>query len=150
MNKLQTAETRLPRIEASEVYFIKLGRGGKWEEECLRDGILRFGYDEASHKDCEADNWDAVFEHYLNHRGDKRTARSDTNQIETFYTAPETALFITFWGGRLYWCRAANGVEIRPNADHGTHIRQTVDGWRSESIGANLPYPPATVEAARE
>jgi hypothetical protein len=49
-----------PGIDATEVYFIKLGRGGQWEEECLREGILRFGYDETSHADCEAGNWDAV------------------------------------------------------------------------------------------
>jgi hypothetical protein len=81
------------RIEATEVYFIKLGRGGKWEEECLRDGILRFGYDEASHEDCEAGNWDAVYQYYLKYRrNNKGTARSDTTQIKIFYTAPSSAI----------------------------------------------------------
>src|SRR6476660_2978218 len=70
------------KVDATEVYFIKLGRGGRWEEECLRDGILRFGYDDASHKDCEAGNWDAVHQYYLKHRdNNKGTASSDTTLL---------------------------------------------------------------------
>ena len=29
---------------ASQAYFIKLGRAGEWEAECLRDGIIRLGF----------------------------------------------------------------------------------------------------------
>jgi hypothetical protein len=31
-------------VTASHLYYIKLGRGGDWEAESLRDGVLRFGY----------------------------------------------------------------------------------------------------------
>jgi len=124
------------KVDATEVYFIKLGRGGRWEEECLRDGILRFGYDEASHKDCEAGNWDAVHQYYLKHRdNNKGTASSDTTQVRIFYTAPASAIFITFHGGRLHWCRAKPGVTLR-DGERGRHIRHAVDGWHSESAGA--------------
>jgi hypothetical protein len=36
-------------VTASHLYCIKLGRGGDWEAESLRDGVLRFGYREAPH-----------------------------------------------------------------------------------------------------
>lgn len=31
-------------VTACHLYYIKLGRGGDWEAESLRDGVLRFGY----------------------------------------------------------------------------------------------------------
>lgn len=39
----------MPRLEATSTHYIKLGRGGQWEAEAIRDGVLRFGYRELSH-----------------------------------------------------------------------------------------------------
>lgn len=36
--------TETGRIAPSGVRYIKLGKGGGWERECLADGIARFGY----------------------------------------------------------------------------------------------------------
>lgn len=32
------------KVEATQAFYIKLGRGGEWEADCLRQGTLRFGY----------------------------------------------------------------------------------------------------------
>jgi len=32
------------KVAATNANFIKLGNAGGWELECLRDGVLRFGY----------------------------------------------------------------------------------------------------------
>ena len=34
------------RIAAERAIYIKLGRSGSWESECLEKGIIRFGYKE--------------------------------------------------------------------------------------------------------
>jgi hypothetical protein len=126
------ATPSLARIQATKAYFIKLGRGGQWEAQCLRDGMLRFGYREASHDDCLNARWERVQEFWLRIRDDKGAATRDTNQIRIFYEAEPDTLFVTFHGGLLYWCRARSGVVVDPTDD--TRIRQTVDGWHSTSI----------------
>jgi hypothetical protein len=118
-------------IQATEAYFIKLGRSGEWEIECLRDGILRFGYADTAHADCLAGNWDAVRTFWSSYRNDTGAGTRDANQIRVFYETGGNALFVTFHGGLLYWCRAMPGVTV--DAD-GTHMRRTVDGWHSASI----------------
>lgn len=123
----------VPRIEADAAYFIKLGQRGAWEAECLGEGTLRFGYNEASHQDCLDGAWDRVLDFWTNFRGDRGTAQRDLNQIRVFYEAGPEALWITFHGGLLYWCRAQPGVTL--DAETGNKLRRTVDGWRSTSLG---------------
>ena len=47
-------------VTASSVYYIKLGRGGDWEAESIRDGVIRFGYREAPHEFCAEGDWEGV------------------------------------------------------------------------------------------
>jgi hypothetical protein len=36
--------SQVERIDPSTVRYIKLGKGGGWERECIETGIARFGY----------------------------------------------------------------------------------------------------------
>jgi hypothetical protein len=117
-------------VTAGRAYFIKLGRGGQWEAECLRDGTLRFGYRETPHDLCAAGAWDKVRDFWAKKRGDAGTATRDANQIRAFYEAGENDLFITFAHGLLYWCRPTGAVEVLPD---GNRRRATIDGWSSQS-----------------
>lgn len=119
-------------IAASNVYYIKLGRGGDWETEAIRDGVLRFGYREAPHDLCIAQDWQGVHDAMKAVRGDGGTATRDVNQIRAFYESDANDLFITFVGGLLYWCRPSGPVEL---LDDRSHWRPTVDGWHSTTIG---------------
>ena len=123
-------------LAAPEAYFIKLGRGGEWEQRCLEEGVIRFGYREASHEDCLSGRWDAVQQFWLHARDDQGAATRDTNQIRIFYETGPDCLFVTFHGGFLYWCRAKPGVTVDPT--DGTRVRSTVDGWHNRSLGGDL------------
>ena len=48
------------QIKPSKALFIKLGRSGKWERECLEKGILRFGYTQTPFDAAVAGNWEEV------------------------------------------------------------------------------------------
>ncbi len=122
-------------VTASRSYYIKLGRGGDWEAESLRDGVLRFGYREAPHDLCVRGDWQAVWEAMKLVRGDAGAATRDVNQIRAYYEANEETIFITFVGGLLYWCRPSGPVEI---LDDRSHRRKTMDGWHNASIGGNV------------
>lgn len=122
-------------VMATHLYYIKLGRGGDWEAESLRDGVLRFGYREAPHDLCARGDWQGVWEAMKAIRGDAGAATRDVNQIRAYYEADEHSIFITFVGGLLYWCRPAGPVE---ELDDHSHRRPTTDGWRNTSIGGAL------------
>lgn len=122
-------------VSAAEVNFIKLGSGGEWEAECLRNGTIRVGYNEIPRELCIAGNWDGVWKVWNELRGDAGTATRDTKQIRTFYESTEQCIFITFSGGLMHWCRPTGPVEVL--ADGGQE-RRTVDGWHSTSVGGKL------------
>ena len=122
------------KISPEHVYYIKLGRGGEWEEESLRDGILHFGYAESAHELCEKGDWDPVWEFWYKKRGDAGTATRDVQQIRAFYESTEETLFITFHGGLMYWCRPTGPVQVM---EDGSRVRNTVSGWSSESVGGD-------------
>lgn len=107
---------------------------GAWEEECLRDGVIRFGYQETPHDLCIARRWDEVRDFWAERRGNATTATNDVRQIRTFYESTESSLFITFAQGLLHWCRPSGPVEVLAT-EEGNRRRATVDGWHSKSIG---------------
>lgn len=121
-------------MTARRLLYIKLGRGGDWEVESLRDGVIRFGYREAPHDLCERGEWQAVWEAMRDFRGEAGTATRDVNQIRAFYEADENCIFITFVGGLLHWARPTGPVEV---LDDRSHRRATVDGWHHTSIGGS-------------
>ena len=80
------------------IRYIKLGEGGCWEEDCIRQGTLRLGYESPHHMDALEGNWDAVREFWLQHyNGHQATATSAVRQIRDFYEAPEQDLWVTFY-----------------------------------------------------
>lgn len=122
-------------VTASHLYYIKLGRGGDWEAESLRDGVLRFGYREAPHELCARGDWQGVWEAMKAIRSDAGAATRDVNQIRAYYEADEHSIFITFVGGLLYWCRPTGPVEL---LEDRSHRRQTAEGWRNTSVNGTL------------
>lgn len=118
-------------VTASRCCYIKLGVGGAWEEECLRDGTLRFGYNEAPHDLCLQGDWPGVLSAMKAARSSSGVATRDVNQIRAFYEADAQTVFITFANGLLHWTRPAGPVEL---LEDRSHRRSTVDGWHNTSI----------------
>lgn len=113
-----------------DIRYIKLGQGGCWETECLfQYHTLRLGYQSNQHEACLNGNWNTVRETWLNIRhGNAGVATNDVNQIRDFYELPESAVWLTFHAGLMYWCTANRIVQERPD---GIRERKTVNGWSS-------------------
>lgn len=68
----------MKKISPSDVKYIKLGPGGKWEAECIDTGIIKFGYHETPNQLCIDGKWAEVHEIWKIIRGSKTgTATSD-------------------------------------------------------------------------
>jgi hypothetical protein len=125
-------------IAATEVRFIKLGRGGKWEADCRDRGILRFGWC-TSEADviarCRAEQWDELAQDWQETKS-KGTATSITNATRTYWKDSGTTLWITFIGEDLCWGFLELGEPVPepfdPNdPDDASSYRTVVGGWSS-------------------
>jgi Restriction endonuclease len=114
-------------ISPDQVRFIKLGRGGKWEQECIESSAptIRFGFDNPHHEACLNGDW-ATLEAYWRQKRPTEVTKI-INQTKDFYTLGFDALWITFYKRKLYWCFAeAQAVEIEPG---GSRLRKAINGW---------------------
>jgi hypothetical protein len=122
---------KMKKIKPDEVLYIKLGRSGSWEEDCITNGTLRLGYRETPHELCLAKQWDAVQEERERSRKNKATATSDTNQIRSFYEADKNVLWVTFWKGSLWWCFSKPEVT---QLEDKSKIRPVIGKWNCHDI----------------
>lgn len=117
-------------MEAASVFFIKLGRSGDWDAQCLQEGILRLGYRKIPADILERADWPGVQAFCQKERSSGGAATRDLSQIRAFYEADESTIFLTFVLGLMYWCRPSG----RPwRLGDGSHCRRTTDGWHSTS-----------------
>ena len=130
----------MQRIEASSARYIKLGRGGKWERLCIRDGTLRFGYADVPHGLAMEADKERLRQFFVERSDPPSAAANHANQVFDFYHAdPVTTLWITFCDGFLWWCVAQPGVEYvgtegGVHEEQGARLRRAVAGWHNRSI----------------
>jgi hypothetical protein len=118
-------------VKADRALFIKLGEGGRWEAECIRSGILRFGYPEVPHTSCAAGDWDDVKRVAIDISRDRGAATRHVNQIQQFYTADKAVLWITFHSDRMWWCFSHSEITVLPG---NVKERATIGGWNDTDI----------------
>ena len=95
-------------LQPSTVRFIKLGDRGRWERlSVIERQILCFGYDSANelqHRQAVGRDWRAVRNGWEN--GERRPAELTkiVNALKAYYLDDGNTLWVTFYGGDLYWC----------------------------------------------
>jgi hypothetical protein len=122
----------MKKINPRKALYIKLGREGSWERDCIEhDQTLRLGYREASHDFCLKGKWDMVTQQLRAIRKDLGAATRDVNQIRAFYESDEDVLWVTFYGDRLWWCFSRPQVT---QLGDKTKTRPSVGKWISTDI----------------
>lgn len=116
--------------------YIKLGEGGSWERECLRQGIVRFGFG-STREDrfplCRAGKWDDLTKSFIDEGKTRGTATRFTNETRLFFEDDGTTLWITFIGEQLFWGLLTSAPPER-HAD-GRGVRRSVaGGWRTTDL----------------
>lgn len=119
-------------IDPKNVYYIKLGRSGEWEKDCLElSQTVRIGYREVPDDLCRQGKWNEVHNIMKGKRKHNGVATGDTNQIRFFYESDEETLWITFWGDRLYWCFSKPEITTLPD---NSKSRPVIGKWSSCNI----------------
>lgn len=122
-------------IKADRALYIKLGEAGRWEDESLTRGIIRFGYKGTDMNAALAGDWGVVHKFWADFRQNIGTATRDTTQIRNFFEAGDGDLWITFSRGYLWWCFAKGPAKEHP--DNDGRYRDTVSGWSNLDINGN-------------
>ncbi len=122
------------QISANRALYIKLGEGGKWEKESIENGELRFGYQDIPHELCINNDWIGVSKALQIYSSTQAAITNHRNQIQEFYTADTAVIWITFYGGRLWWCFASQEIVIN---DRNEKVRKTIGKWQDTSINKN-------------
>jgi hypothetical protein len=119
-------------IRAQQAYYIKLGSGGEWEQECIRKTqTLRFGYREIPHDLCASGRWADVKTSLVEMRADKGAATRDLTQIRAFYEAGDDVLWVTFHGNYLWWCFSKRLLRVLAD---GSKERPAIGAWSSSDV----------------
>ena len=125
-----------PQIHPSRVRYIKLGREGRWEEECLKTGIIRFGYGSATDERfplCQECRWPDLMASFIASGKDKATATRFTNETRLFFEDDGSVLWITFIHEQLQWGFLNPKPAERHKSGDGV-LREVEGGWRSTDI----------------
>jgi len=123
------------RIEASKALYIKLGEGGEWEPDCIRDGTVRIGWPEVSDALCRESRWEAVAEQLAEEYPQKGVVARYLRNLRDFYEADETVLWITFHMGLLWWCFSERDVTVV--RDDNSKTRPVLGKWRSDDMNGS-------------
>ena len=113
----------MKQISASVIHHIRLGKKTKWAEYCIRNGILKFGYNYVPHKICMKKDWDLVRKKVIQWR--KKHGRSihnptisrAVNVIRIFYESDEHVMWVTFHGEKMWWCFTKTSISVDYNND---------------------------------
>jgi len=136
MTKNKALERLGSKFDPERVRYIKLGREGCWEKECLDNGIIRFGFGSATDERfplCGKRKWGALAKSFMAEGKAKGTATRFTNETRMFFEDDGSILWITFIGARLCWGFLEPGpAERHPNGD-GV-FRKLKGGWRREDM----------------
>jgi hypothetical protein len=118
-------------------HYIKLGEKGKWAEECIQNNIARIGWDIVNIEDIQNEKWEDIknqINDYYQKRGKKNGATQDYNALKKFCEATCEDIFITFYKGKMYWCKLNDSPVEK---DETSKFRKTQSSWSCNPIGDN-------------
>ena len=127
-------------INPARVRYIKLGRAGLWERECIENGIIRFGYGSHSAERfplCCAGKWDELSQSFIMSGRNEGTATRFANETRLFFEDDGTTLWVTFVGERMWWGMLTPDA-AKPHADGGSVWRIVDGGWQSTDVNGEL------------
>ena len=126
------------RVAPASVRYIKLGRNGRWENECIKKGIVRFGFDSSTAERfplCLAGKWTALKKSFVVSGKDRGTATRFTNETRLFFKDQGSTLWITFVGEVLYWGFFEPGPP-KKHVDGSGVWRKVAGGWRGTDLNS--------------
>ncbi len=126
----------MKKIKAQKILFIKLGQGGEYEEECIKNNTLKLGFRKVDHNLCKNGKWEEIKEYFINKESTtKSSSTNQTNQIKQFYEEDESTLWVTFYANKLWWCFSKPIITQQKDK---TKTRPVINKWSDKDISGNV------------
>lgn len=128
----------MEKINPAKCYHIKLGRKSEWSEKAMNKNRIYLGFQEIPHNVCLTRNEDIIKKRVIQaYNGKSPTSR--TNAIMHFYDPSEDILWITFFGGCLYYGFAKSPVDVEEftNSEGKSETlkyRELKGGWSYQNV----------------
>jgi len=128
-------KTYMKPITTKNVLFIKLGKGGEFEKECINNGELKIGFKAADYQTCLNGDWEKITQHFIKSgKHDKKTASKFTGEVRYFFEEPEDTLWITFYNKKVWWAFARPEVTLLPD---NRKIRKIIGKWHDCDVNGS-------------
>lgn len=124
-------------IKFDKAFFIKMGRKGAWEESAIKQGKIRIGWREIKLGDIQQERWDKIKKEIRTLSKTDGSASADFNALRNIYDADSNTVFITFYGGKLYWCKSKTTVK-RVLEDDISKYRPVDGQWQCRDIKGEI------------
>jgi hypothetical protein len=124
-------ETCMQSIDFKKAYYVKLGRGGKWEKSSIRENKVRIGWANLTIEEIHQKNWGTLKETYLHEYKTKGAASADINALRTIVESTKEDIWITFHASHLWWCCLG---ETKIFDDGISKYRKVSGGWNNCDI----------------
>jgi hypothetical protein len=121
-------------VKFGKAYFIKLGKGGAWEADCIANGRLRIGWDKVETSDLNSARWDDIERTLRQDASNAGTATNELNRLRDFAQSTSDDVWITFFGAALHWARMADA----PIEEDSTSKFRRVTSWSKHSVTGKL------------
>ena len=119
----------MDRVEFEHAYYLKLGRGGIWEEDSIATGKARIGYANISLSHILQARWEVILEKEKQDVASS-AATHDFNSLKIFSEAGPETIWVTFHRSKLWWGFLTGSVQ----EDGTSKYRDVVGGWRCTDV----------------
>lgn len=122
--------------EVSDVRYIKLGKGGHWEDECFKQGIIRLGFSTGEERVLRYalnSKWDELKKYWFKKVSVPQTATSYVNQTKSFFEDDGSVLWITFSKNAM-WYGFSNGEQPKTHPDGDGSFKKMAIPWRNMDV----------------
>lgn len=127
--------------DASKIRYIKLGESGRWWPECIKDKIIKLGFNSGDPellKLSREGKWELV-KHYWSSRSGTSTAH--TNAMREFFEDDGNTLWVTFQDGCMYYGYSDGGnifTNIDTTGEPITYRKMNDLGWRNTDLNGDI------------
>jgi hypothetical protein len=124
----------MEHVSFKNAYYIKLGRGGEWEESSIRENKVRIGWRNLTLEEINQGDLEAIKERRQAEYRSKGAATMDFNALRSIVQSRSEDIWITFHASYLWWCQVGEQGILE---DEISRYRKVVGRWHNHDIDGN-------------
>jgi hypothetical protein len=127
--------TEMNKVRFTRAYYIKLGKGGKWEESSIRENKARIGWHDWTTEEINQGDWGALKEKHQHDYKNKGSATMDINALKAIVESTSEDIWVTFHASQLWWCQLGRAGILE---DEISKYRLLSGEWHNQDINGHI------------